>query len=64
MHWRTGKQIRERFINQLNPEIKIGEWTQEEDLLILELFKKFGSKWTEISKQLAGRPVYIMTLIE
>lgn len=57
MNWRTGKQIRERYINKLNPEIRVETWTKEEDLIVLEAYQRLGSKWTEISKLLRGRPV-------
>lgn len=53
---KTGKQIRERFINKLDPKIKKEEWTDEEDRKIIELYCLIGRKWSEISKQLPGRP--------
>ncbi|CAD8078206.1 unnamed protein product [Paramecium sonneborni] len=56
MNWRTGKQIRERFINKLNPEIRAEPWSKEEDLIVMEAYQKYGSRWTEISKLLKGRP--------
>lgn len=43
---KTGKQIRERFINKLDPTIKNEDWTQEEDKLILKYFSEFGSRWS------------------
>ena len=53
---KTGKQIRERFINKLDPKIKKEEWSDEEDRKIIELYCLIGRKWSEISKQLPGRP--------
>lgn len=53
---KNGKQIRERFINKLDPRIKKEDWSEEEDHKILELYSKIGSKWSEISKYLPGRP--------
>lgn len=53
---KNGKQIRERYINKLDPRIKREDWSEEEDRKILELFSKIGSKWSEISKSLPGRP--------
>ena len=35
---KTGKQIRERFINKLDPKIKRQEWSEEEDRKIIELY--------------------------
>jgi myb proto-oncogene protein len=53
---KSGKQIRERFINKLDPNIRREEWTEEEDMKIIELYSQMGSKWCEISKCLSGRP--------
>lgn len=52
---RTGKQIRDRYLNKLDPKINNMEWTEQEDALLVELFKKFGKKWCEISKNMPGR---------
>jgi len=49
---RTGKQCRERWFNTLNPQIKKGEWTPEEDFIIFETYRAFGSQWTKIAKKL------------
>jgi myb proto-oncogene protein len=43
---KNGKQIRERFINKLDPRIKKEDWSEEEDHKILELYSKIGSKWS------------------
>ncbi|CAK85940.1 unnamed protein product (macronuclear) [Paramecium tetraurelia] len=56
MNWRTGKQVRERYLNQLQGTINQDKWTEEEDKLILKLYKKFGTKWSYISSFLDGRP--------
>ena len=52
---RTAKQCRERWVNNLNPDIRKGGWTPEEDKKILELFEMFPKKWAMISKNLEGR---------
>lgn len=52
---RSGKQCRERYHNHLKPEIKKGNWTKEEDALIIELSNKIGNQWARISKFLPGR---------
>jgi len=52
---RVGKQCRERWFNHLCPEVKKGEWTEEEDRLIAEGVKELGTKWSEIVKRLPGR---------
>lgn len=47
---RNGKQIRDRFINVLDPEIRKGKFTEEEDLRLVNLFKQLGPKWATIAK--------------
>lgn len=52
---RKGKHCRERWYNHLNPEINKGEWTYEEDILLLQQQKITGNKWSSISRLLKGR---------
>lgn len=52
---RTGKQIRERYHNYLNPEIKRTPITPEDELLIFTEYHKQGSKWATIAKMLNGK---------
>ena len=52
---RLGKQCRERYHNCLDPKIKKEIWTEEEDMLILQLQSALGNKWTKIAKHLPGR---------
>jgi len=49
---RTGKQVRERYINCLDPEINWGDWTEEEDKIIIDFVENNGAKWSLISKLL------------
>lgn len=44
LHARSGKQCRERFKNQLDPNIKKEPWTNEEDLAIVEAQNEIGNK--------------------
>jgi len=53
---KTGKQVRERYINKLDPTIKRTPWSEEEDQKILDMFLEQGAKWSTISNELHGRP--------
>lgn len=55
MEWRTGKQCRERYINQLDPNIKKSPWTYEEDAAIKRLHDQLGKKWSKFMDYLPGR---------
>eukprot|EP01016_Furgasonia_blochmanni_P050470 TRINITY_DN7804_c0_g1_i6.p1 TRINITY_DN7804_c0_g1~~TRINITY_DN7804_c0_g1_i6.p1 ORF type:complete len:844 (-),score=291.32 TRINITY_DN7804_c0_g1_i6:306-2837(-) len=52
---RSGKQCRERWYNNLNPDVKKGDWTEEEDGMIFQLYRQHGSSWSKIAKYLPGR---------
>ena len=45
---RNGKQIRDRYLNVLCPNINKKKFSIEEDILLLELYKKYGPKWSII----------------
>lgn len=53
---RSGKQVRERFLNTLDPSINKEKWSKQEDKIILTMYYQIGSKWSEISKVLKNRP--------
>lgn len=52
---RSGKQCRERWFNNLNPNVKKGDWTPEEDDLIYKLYVNYGSSWSKIALHFKDR---------
>ncbi|KAL1542824.1 myb-related protein 330-like protein [Salvia divinorum] len=52
---RCGKSCRLRWINYLRPDLKRGNFTQEEDEVIIKLHSLLGNKWSLIAGRLAGR---------
>ncbi|XP_051149278.1 myb-related protein 305-like [Andrographis paniculata] len=52
---RTGKSCRLRWLNYLRPDVKRGNLSPHEQLLILELHSKWGNRWSKIAKELPGR---------
>ena len=52
---RCGKQCRERWMNTLDPKVKRGGWTEQEQLEIYRKMQSNWSSWATISKSLDGR---------
>ncbi|KAL2630665.1 hypothetical protein R1flu_015351 [Riccia fluitans] len=52
---RCGKSCRLRWINYLRPDIKHGNFTEEEESMIYKLHANIGSRWSLIAGQLPGR---------
>ncbi|XP_044428059.1 uncharacterized protein [Triticum aestivum] len=52
---RCGKSCRLRWLNYLRPNIKHGDFSEEEDRVICALFAAIGSRWSIIAAQLPGR---------
>ncbi|KAL4586635.1 hypothetical protein LXL04_011276 [Taraxacum kok-saghyz] len=52
---RTGKSCRLRWLNYLKPDIKRGNLTPQEQILILDLHSKWGNRWSKIARHLPGR---------
>ena len=55
MKGRNPRQCKERFNTYLHPSIKIGDWTYEEDEIILRLVNQIGRKWVQISRKIPNR---------
>ena len=55
---RTVRQCRERWVNSLSDNIVKGLWTDEEDMLLLQLYKENGPHWKHMEKCFPGRAQY------
>ncbi|CAI9114863.1 OLC1v1015673C1 [Oldenlandia corymbosa var. corymbosa] len=52
---RCGKSCRLRWINYLRPDLKRGNFSEEEDEIIIKLHSLLGNKWSLIAGRLPGR---------
>jgi transcription factor MYB, plant len=52
---RIGKSCRLRWLNYLRPDLRRGNITPQEQLLILELHTRWGNRWSKIAQHLPGR---------
>jgi len=49
---RTGKQVRDRYMNHLNPKLDhTTAWTEEDNALLYKAHQALGTKWVKISQQ-------------
>merc|ERR1711916_166358 len=52
---RSAKQCRERWFFNLDSRIRRDPWSNKEDQLLLGLQRKYGNRWSKISKSFSGR---------
>nr|BAM44632.1 glabrous 1 [Raphanus sativus var. niger] len=52
---RCGKSCRLRWINYLSPTVNKGNFTEQEEDLIIRLHKLLGNRWSLIAKRVPGR---------
>jgi hypothetical protein len=55
MPTRNVRQCRERYKNYLDPELRQGAWTHDEDMLLIEQFTEHGAKWNTIAQAFINR---------
>ena len=54
---RTAKQCKERYFNSLAPNLKNGEWTADEEDLLIQKVAEYGTHWSTISQFFKNRGV-------
>ena len=55
LNTRTAKQIRDRYLNVLDPKINKNKFSFSEECHIIRLYKSVGSKWALIAKEFPHR---------
>lgn len=53
--YRPPHHCREKWVNCINPTIKKGDWTLEEDIEIFQLINLYGCRWALLSRELMGK---------
>ncbi|OBA23173.1 hypothetical protein METBIDRAFT_37982, partial [Metschnikowia bicuspidata var. bicuspidata NRRL YB-4993] len=52
---RKAKDCRKRWALSLDPNLRRGKWTPEEDALLVLQFEKYGALWQQVAQDIAGR---------
>ena len=52
---RTAKDLKKRWTGSLDPNLKKGRWTKEEDERLIQSYEKFGAHWLSVSLDIEGR---------
>ncbi|PKS06223.1 hypothetical protein jhhlp_006969 [Lomentospora prolificans] len=52
---RTAKDCRKRWLHSLDPSLRKGRWTEEEDRILLDAYARLGPAWNEIANLIPGR---------
>ncbi|XP_062029068.1 uncharacterized protein LOC133745092 [Rosa rugosa] len=46
---RTQAQCRDRYVNSLEPSLRCGEWTEEEDSRLIAAIEEYGHCWSKVA---------------
>jgi Myb-like DNA-binding protein BAS1 len=52
---RTAKDCRKRWFHSLDPSLRKGRWTEDEDRVLLSAYARLGPSWHEIAALIPGR---------
>ncbi|KAE8155078.1 Homeodomain-like protein [Aspergillus avenaceus] len=52
---RTNKDCRKRWFHSLDPSLRKGRWTNDEDKLLRDAYERLGPSWKEIALLIPGR---------
>jgi hypothetical protein len=52
---RTPRQCRDRWKHYLSPEVVVGNWTEDDDRLLLQKVDELGGRWAAIAQLFPGR---------
>lgn len=52
---RKAKDLKKRWTTSLDPNLRKGKWTKEEDNKLIEAYEKFGPSWQRVSNYLGTR---------
>jgi len=55
MNNRNERQVRDRWRNNLCPEVNKNPWTEEEDSRLVELYNELGPRWVKIASLFENR---------
>lgn len=49
------QDCRKRWLHSLDPSVRKGRWTKEEDRILLDAYARLGPAWNEIARLIPGR---------
>lgn len=55
MRTRNGRSCRDRYQNYLRPGCLNKVWEEQEDEILMDLYRALGNQWAEIARMLPGR---------